>query len=176
MRPKLKSFPILATAILLALLIRNIAVADYLDAQADMESVRATLSSQGVDGFVGVSNMSYNDMVRETSEWRGCQIRLLRIVRGVDEMEGSEHEMVDLIESSRIDAKVTIVHSKGAPFDVIAEESGQSHLVFLGVGGFFGYKALNQPSTEETKGADVSGAAAEKKIPAGQQPAAEASS
>jgi len=74
-------------------------------------------------------------LVRDTKEWGRCKIRLLRIVRGVDEMEGSEREMVELIESSRIAAKVTIVHSKGDPFDVIAEESGQSHLVFVGVGG-----------------------------------------
>jgi amino acid transporter len=74
-------------------------------------------------------------LIRETREWRGCKIRLLRIVRGVDDMEGSEREMVELVESSRIEAKVTIVHSKGAPFDVIAEESRDAHLVFLGVGG-----------------------------------------
>ncbi len=74
-------------------------------------------------------------LVRETRDWRGCRIRLLRIVREVAEMEASEREMVRLVESSRIEARVTIVHSKGAPFDVIAEESGSAHLVFLGVGG-----------------------------------------
>ncbi len=74
-------------------------------------------------------------LVRETRDWRGCTIRLLRIVTGVAEMEGSEREMVELVESSRIEAKVTIVHSKGSPFDVIADESGDAHLVFVGVGG-----------------------------------------
>jgi len=74
-------------------------------------------------------------LVRETKDWRRCTIRLLRIVRGVDAMEDSEREMVELIESSRIVAKVMIVHSKGSPFDVIAEESHDSHLVLMGVGG-----------------------------------------
>ncbi len=74
-------------------------------------------------------------LIRETRAWRGCKIRLLRIVRGVDAMEASEREMVELIESSRIEATVMIVHSKGDPFDVIADESGDSHLVLLGVGG-----------------------------------------
>ena len=74
-------------------------------------------------------------LIRETRDWRGCEIRLLRIVQAVDEMGESEREMIELVESSRIEARVTIVHSKKAPFDVIAEESGQSHLVFMGVGG-----------------------------------------
>jgi hypothetical protein len=43
-------------------------------------------------------------------------------------MEGSEKEMVDLVETSRIEAKVTIVHSKGSVFDLIAEELTHGHV------------------------------------------------
>jgi len=83
----------------------------------------------------GALSLLLAHLVRDTREWRGCTIRLLRIVAAVDEMEGSEHEMVELIDSSRIEATVTIVHGKGSPFEVIAEESANSHLVLLGVGG-----------------------------------------
>jgi amino acid transporter len=75
------------------------------------------------------------NLVRETREWRGCEIRLLRIVREQAEMEAAERELVGLVQSSRISAKVTIVRSGDPPFDVIAQESRDSHLVFLGVGG-----------------------------------------
>jgi amino acid transporter len=74
-------------------------------------------------------------LVRETDEWHGCTVRLLRIVTDMDHMETAEHDLVELLDTSRIEARVVIVLAKEAAFDVIAEESEHSHLVFMGVGG-----------------------------------------
>ena len=74
-------------------------------------------------------------LVRQTREWRGSRIRLLRIVSEQAESHAGEQEMADLARSSRIDAEPTVVHSQRPPFDVIVEESAASHLVFLGIGG-----------------------------------------
>jgi solute carrier family 12 protein len=73
-------------------------------------------------------------LVRENASWRGCTIRLLRIEQDEEKTDAAKQELVDLIDASRIAAEVKIVTDPRAPFEVIAELSGESHLVFMGVG------------------------------------------
>jgi amino acid transporter len=74
-------------------------------------------------------------LVSVTDAWRDSDVRLLRIVADDAAKALAETEMAALLESSRIEATPVVVRSTDPPFDVVARESGDSHLVFLGIGG-----------------------------------------
>lgn len=73
-------------------------------------------------------------LVSETRDWRGCRIRVLRIVATDAEREPAGADLTALIESARFVATAEVVVADRPAFDVISQHSGASHLVFLGVG------------------------------------------
>lgn len=74
-------------------------------------------------------------LVRGTRNWSGATIRLLRIDRDEGSRPESELELEGLLKNSRIAADVEVVVDDRPPFEVIADTSRESHLVFMGIGG-----------------------------------------
>ncbi len=71
-------------------------------------------------------------LLTSNHSWHGAYIRILKIVRSEAERESIENELKELVEESRIEAKVHIIVSDAAFDQIFRLESAGAALVFMG--------------------------------------------
>lgn len=72
-------------------------------------------------------------LVAQHRDWRGSRITVLTAVEHADEVVAASGRIRQLLDNARINADIDVVLTAGRPlYQVFAEESGSSDLVFLG--------------------------------------------
>ena len=79
-------------------------------------------------------------LLQTNPDWKGCTIRLLLIIRNQDGASEAKKNLEADLKDARIEGKAVPVYSQGAPFEVIAEESRNSRVTFVG----FNLQALTE--------------------------------
>ena len=88
----------------------------------------------------GTLMLTLAHLLQTNPDWKGCTIRLLLIIRNKDGAAEAKKNLEADLKDARIEGKAVPVYSQGAPFDVIAEESRNSRVTFVG----FNLQALTE--------------------------------
>ncbi|RMH45268.1 MAG: amino acid permease [Deltaproteobacteria bacterium] len=72
-------------------------------------------------------------LVSQHADWRNARIRMLQVVRSADEHIVAEHRLARLVEAARLSVEVEVILSQEPIADLIAQTSGSSDLVLLGM-------------------------------------------
>ena len=88
----------------------------------------------------GTLMLTLAHLLQTNPGWKDCTIRLLLIIRNKDGEEEARKNLEADLKDARIEGEAVPVYSQGAPFDVIAEESKNSRVTFVG----FNLQALTE--------------------------------
>ncbi|MCZ6672067.1 MAG: hypothetical protein O7C75_03930 [Verrucomicrobia bacterium] len=80
----------------------------------------------------GTLMLTLAHLLQSNSEWKDCTIRLLLIVRKKEGMDKARANLEEDLKSARIEGEAVPIFSKDAPFEVIAKESENSRVTFVG--------------------------------------------
>lgn len=88
----------------------------------------------------GTLMLTLAHLLQSNPEWKTCKIRLLLIVRKESGMEEARKNLENDLKEARINGAAVPILAEGAPFDVIAKESQNSRVTFVG----FNLQALTE--------------------------------
>lgn len=80
----------------------------------------------------GTLMLTLAHLLQSNHEWKNCKIRLLLIVRNESGMEEARKNLENDLKEARINGEAVPILAQGAPFDVIARESQNSRVTFVG--------------------------------------------
>ena len=72
-------------------------------------------------------------LLTQNWEWRGSQVRVLRVIRDKAGHDSSRQAVRSLIEAARIDAEVRVIVSTEPFAEVLRSHSAKTDVVFLGM-------------------------------------------
>lgn len=72
-------------------------------------------------------------LIQTQPEWKQASVRILRVVKEPAEHLVAEQELEAMVAAARVDMSIEIILSRRPVLEIIAERSGPSELVFLGL-------------------------------------------
>jgi amino acid transporter len=88
----------------------------------------------------GTLMLTLAHLLHTNPDWKDCTIRMLLIIRNKDGAEEARKNLEADLKSARIVGEAVPVHSSGPPLEVIAQESSNSRVTFVG----FNLQALTE--------------------------------
>lgn len=80
----------------------------------------------------GTLMLTLAHLLQSNPEWRDCTIRLLLIIRNQAGEEEARNNLIADLKAARIEGEAVPIYSTAAPFEVIANESQNSRVTFVG--------------------------------------------
>jgi hypothetical protein len=112
----------------------------FVEAEKEDQDLKPTIDVWWRARVNGTLMLTLAHLLQTNPEWKGCSIRLLLIVRTAEGVEDARTNLEAELKSARIDGEVVPIFATDPPFEVIARESENSRVTFLG----FNLEALTE--------------------------------